>query len=70
MIKYIGIDPTKTKEKNKQFIDLTLIDDDDHTKKVVFESEYDSNVPQIELKISSLDTTTAGDVVIDCGVIS
>lgn len=67
MIKYIGTDAKSEKKKNKKFIDLTLLDDADHTKKIVLESHYDSTSPaQLELKITDGST---GEIVIDCGAI-
>ena len=45
MIKYIGTDAKSEKKKNKKFIDLTLLDDADHTKKIGLESHYERTTP-------------------------
>ena len=72
MIKYIGTDAKSEKGKNKKFIDLTLLDDTDHSKRIVLQSHYDSNAPtQLELRIidASPDHDPLVDIVIDCGTI-
>ena len=72
MIKYIGTDAKSEKKKNKKFIDLTLLDDADHSKRIVLQSHYDSNSPaQLELRIidASPDHDPLVDIVIDCGTI-
>lgn len=62
MLKYIGIDASKIKAKYKEFIDLTIFKETDHSKKVVLSTAHDGT--NLELQITDGST---GDVVIDCG---
>ena len=65
MLKYIGIDLNKVKAKYKEFIDLTIFKEADHSKKVVLSTFHD-NTTGLELRITD---GSPGDVVIDCGII-
>ena len=62
MLKYIGIDASKIKAKYKEFIDLTIFKETDHSKKIVLSTGLDGSDLQLEITDGS-----TGDVVIDCG---
>ncbi len=43
MLKYIGIDASKIKAKYKEFIDLTIFKETDHSKKIVLSTGLDGS---------------------------
>ena len=61
MLKYIGIDASKIKAKYKEFIDLTIFKESDHSKKVVLSTAHDGT--NLELQITDGST---GDVLLAC----
>ena len=65
-MKYIGVDSNKTKEKYKKFIDLTLLKEDDHTKKIILKSSIDNSNNKLEIT----NGTSSSVVILDCGILS
>tara|TARA_Y100000310_G_C20300231_1_gene631405 strand:- start:76 stop:291 length:216 start_codon:yes stop_codon:yes gene_type:complete len=68
-MKVIGVrDYFKKIFKNKEFIDLTLLNVTDETKKVVLRSDHDATTG-LELRITDVTDTSTVNIVIDCGAL-
>ena len=69
-MKVIGVrDYFKKIFKNKEFIDLTLLNTTDETKKVVLRADLDATTDLLELRITDVMDTSTINIVIDCGAL-